>query len=67
MTTEIAHNVSEAAKGTAEVAEKIVDVIAAPRDRRASGRCWVSARALSDQSGHLKAEVEKFLNTVRAA
>ena len=68
VTTEIAHNVSEAAKGTAEVAEKIVDVNrGASATGTASGQVLGSARALSDQSGHLKAEVEKFLNTVRAA
>ncbi len=67
-TTEIARNVSEAAKGTAEVAEKIIDVNrGASATGAASGQVLGSARALSGESGHLKAEVEKFLNTVRAA
>jgi methyl-accepting chemotaxis protein len=68
VTTEIARNVGEAAKGTAQVAEKIVEVNrGASATGAASGQVLGSARALSDESGHLKAEVEKFLNTVRAA
>ena len=68
VTTEIARNVSEAAKGTAEVAEKIVDVNhGASATGAASGQVLGSARALSDESGLLKAAVEKFLDTVRAA
>ena len=67
-TTEIARNVSEAARGTAEVAEKIIDVNrGASATGAASGQVLGSARALSGESGHLKAAVEKFLNTVRAA
>jgi methyl-accepting chemotaxis protein len=68
VTTEIARNVGEAAKGTAQVAEKIIEVNrGASATGAASGQVLGSARALSDESGHLKAEVEKFLNTVRAA
>jgi methyl-accepting chemotaxis protein len=33
----------------------------------ASGQVLASARSLSGESNHLKAEVEKFLSTVRAA
>jgi methyl-accepting chemotaxis protein len=67
-TAEIARNVGEAAKGTAEVAEKITQVNrGASATGTASGQVLTSARSLSKESGHLKAEVEKFLNTVRAA
>jgi methyl-accepting chemotaxis protein len=67
-TAEIARNVSEAAKGTAEVAEKITRVNrGANATGAASGQVLASARSLSKESGHLKAEVEKFLDTVRAA
>jgi methyl-accepting chemotaxis protein len=67
-TAEIARNVGEAAKGTAEVDEKITQVNrGASATGTASGQVLTSARSLSKESGHLKAEVEKFLNTVRAA
>jgi methyl-accepting chemotaxis protein len=67
-TTEIARNVSEAAKGTAEVAEKITRVNqGASATGAASAQVLASARSLATESSSLKAEVEKFLNTVRAA
>jgi methyl-accepting chemotaxis protein len=67
-TAEIARNVSEAAKGTAEVAEKITQVnTGASSTGSASAQVLASARSLSSESGLLKTEVEKFLNTVRAA
>jgi methyl-accepting chemotaxis protein len=67
-TNKIARNVSEAAKGTAQVAEKITLVNrGASATGAASGQVLASARSLSKESGHLKAEVEKFLDTVRAA
>jgi len=67
-TTEIARNVGEAAKGTAEVADRITDVNrGANATGAASGQVLASARSLSSESRLLKAEVEKFLNTVRAA
>jgi methyl-accepting chemotaxis protein len=67
-TAEIARNVSEAAKGTAEVAEKITQVNrGASATGSASAQVLASARSLSNESGNLKTEVEKFLRTVRAA
>lgn len=67
-TAEIARNVSEAARGTVEVADKIAQVShGAGATGAASGQVLASARSLSSESGLLKAEVEKFLNTVRAA
>ena len=67
-TAEIARNVSEAAKGTVEVADKIAQVShGASATGAASGQVLASARSLSSESSRLKTEVEKFLNTVRAA
>ena len=67
-TAEIARNVSEAAKGTAEVAEKITHVNSgASSTGSASAQVLSSARSLSQESRSLRSEVEKFLNTVRAA
>jgi methyl-accepting chemotaxis protein len=67
-TSEIARNVSEAAKGTAEVAERIIQVNSgAGSTGSASAQVLASARSLSSESALLKAEVEKFLSTVRAA
>ncbi|HEU0147227.1 MAG TPA: methyl-accepting chemotaxis protein [Bradyrhizobium sp.] len=67
-TSEIARNVGEAAKGTAEVAEKITEVNRGASDTgTASSQVLESARSLSVQSSNLRAEVENFLNTVRAA
>jgi methyl-accepting chemotaxis protein len=67
-TQEIARNVGAAARGTAEVATNITEV-----DRRAgdtgsaSARVLSAAQSLSKESGRLKIEVEKLLDTVRAA
>jgi methyl-accepting chemotaxis protein len=67
-TTEIAHNVGEAAKGTADVAYKITEVNrGASATGSASAQVLTSARSLSQESRLLKTEVEKFLRTVRAA
>jgi methyl-accepting chemotaxis protein len=67
-TSEIARNVSEAAKGTAEVADKITQVNrGASATGSASAQVLTAARSLSTESGHLKTEVSRFLETVRAA
>jgi methyl-accepting chemotaxis protein len=67
-TSEIARNVQQAALGTAQVAHNIADVNrGASETGAASGQVLASARSLSQQSHHLKAEVQKFLKTVRAA
>src|SRR5260221_456404 len=67
-TQNIAGSVRAAASGTAEVANNIRN---AARDAKetgdTSGRMLNSAQALSSESLHLKAEVEKFLDRVRAA
>jgi len=67
-TQEIARNVSEAAKGTGQVATSISDVNrGAGETGVASSKVLSSAQSLSSESTHLRAEVEKFLSTVRAA
>lgn len=67
-TAEIARNVSEAAKGAVEVADKIAQVShGASATGSASTQVLASARSLSTESGRLKKEVAKFLDTVRAA
>jgi methyl-accepting chemotaxis protein len=67
-TSEIARNVQQAALGTAQVAHNIADVNrGASETGFASEQVLMSARSLSQQSHHLKTEVQKFLKTVRAA
>jgi methyl-accepting chemotaxis protein len=67
-TQEISRNVQQAAQGTAEVATSISSVSrGASETGTASTQVLASAQSLSQQSGHLKVEVEKFLTTIRAA
>jgi methyl-accepting chemotaxis protein len=67
-TQEISRNVQEAAKGTAQVATNIVSVNqGASETGSASAQVLSSAQSLSSESNHLKTEVQKFLQTVRAA
>jgi methyl-accepting chemotaxis protein len=67
-TQEISRNVQQAAQGTAQVATNITDVNrGASETGSASEQVLSSARSLSGESQHLKAEVDKFLSTVRAA
>jgi methyl-accepting chemotaxis protein len=67
-TSEISRNVVQAAQGTAQVASNITDVNrGAAETGSASEQVLSSARSLSSESHLLKAEVEKFLTTVRAA
>jgi methyl-accepting chemotaxis protein len=67
-TQEIARNVEQAAKGTAEVANNIVNVNRGANETgSASAQVLASARWLATESNHLKVEVRKFLDTVRAA
>lgn len=67
-TQEISRSVGEAAKGTAQVASSISEVHkGATETGLASGQVLASAQSLSHDTGYLKAEVEKFLATVRAA
>jgi methyl-accepting chemotaxis protein len=67
-TQEIARNVGEAAKGTAQVANNITDVNhGAAETGSASSQVLSSAQSLATESNRLKVEVQKFLETVRAA
>jgi methyl-accepting chemotaxis protein len=67
-TQEIARNVHQAATGTSQVVSNITDVNRGASDTgSASAQVLASAQSLSSESNNLKAEVEKFLLTVRAA
>jgi methyl-accepting chemotaxis protein len=67
-TQEIARNVQQAAKGTSEVVGNIVSVTqGAAETGSASAQVLASAQSLARESTHLKVEVNKFLETVRAA
>jgi methyl-accepting chemotaxis protein len=67
-TGEIARNVTEASRGTAQVANTIGDVNrGATATGSASTQVLSAARTLAGESKDLKSEVEKFLDTVRAA
>jgi methyl-accepting chemotaxis protein len=67
-TQEIVRNVGHAAQGTGAVTGIIVGVAdAADATDRAADRVLGAASDLSRQSGHLEAEVARFLATVRAA
>jgi len=65
---EIARNVQQAAHGTSQVASNVAVVNrGATETGTASAEVLSSARSLSKESGSLRAEVDKFLATVRAA
>jgi methyl-accepting chemotaxis protein len=67
-TQNIAKGVDAAASGTLDVAENIERVAqGAGETETTSGQMLVSAQALSEVSVHLRDEVEKFLDSVRAA
>jgi methyl-accepting chemotaxis protein len=67
-TQEISRNVHDAASGTAQVADNIGNVNrGAVETGSASTQVLSSAQSLATESNHLKAEVAKFLDTVRAA
>jgi methyl-accepting chemotaxis protein len=67
-TREIARNVQQAAKGTMEVSSNIADVQhGANETGSASSQVLSAAQSLSQDSNRLKHEVDRFLDTVRAA
>jgi methyl-accepting chemotaxis protein len=67
-TQEIARNVHQAAKGTAEVVDNIGDVNRGANETgTASSQVLNSAQALARESGSLRQEVERFVQMVRAA
>jgi methyl-accepting chemotaxis protein len=67
-TQEISRNVQRAAEGTTQVATNISDVQrGASETGTASSQVLSAAQSLSKESGRLKREVGKFMETVRAA
>ncbi len=67
-TQEIVRNVGQAAQGTGEVTSNIAGVAgAAAETGRAAGQVLDAASELSRQSEHLSGEVDRFLETIRAA
>jgi len=67
-TQEISRNVQQAAEGTQQVSSNITDVQrGATETGSASSQVLSAAQSLSRDSNHLKLEVGKFLDTVRAA
>jgi methyl-accepting chemotaxis protein len=67
-TQEISRNVQSAAEGTEQVSSNIIDVQrGAGETGSASAQVLSAAQALSSDSNRLKLEVDKFLNSVRAA
>jgi methyl-accepting chemotaxis protein len=67
-TQEISRNVQQAAQGTQQVSSNITDVQrGATETGSASSQVLSAAKSLSGDSGRLRAEVSKFLNSVRAA
>ena len=67
-TQEIVRNVAQAAAGTSEVTTNIAGVAgAADQTGAAASQVLASASELSRQSEHLSIEVNRFLETVRAA
>jgi len=67
-TQEISRNVQQAAEGTQQVSSNITDVQrGATETGSASSQVLSAAKSLSGDSGRLRAEVSKFLTSVRAA
>jgi methyl-accepting chemotaxis protein len=67
-TQEISRNVQRAAQGTSQVATNIADVQrGASETGGASSQVLSAAQSLSNESGRLKREVGKFMESVRAA
>jgi methyl-accepting chemotaxis protein len=67
-TQEISRNVQQAAEGTQQVSAGITDVRrGASETGSASTQVLSAAQSLSGDSNRLKVEVDKFLNSVRAA
>jgi methyl-accepting chemotaxis protein len=67
-TQAISANVQRAAKGTSQVVTHIADVNrGATETGSASAQVHSSAQSLANESNRLKLEVDKFLNTIRAA
>jgi methyl-accepting chemotaxis protein len=67
-TQEISRNAQQAARATTDVATNIVQVDqGATEIGSASAQVFAAAQSLANENNHLKLEVAKFLDTVRAA
>jgi methyl-accepting chemotaxis protein len=67
-TQEISRNVQKAAQGTTRVSSDIAEVQRGASDTgSASAQVLTAAQSLSIESSHLRTEVERFLDSVRAA
>jgi methyl-accepting chemotaxis protein len=67
-TQEIARNVQQSAQLSTQVASEVQEVSRGSSETSsASGQVLTAAQSLAGESDHLKREVEKFLDTVRAA
>jgi methyl-accepting chemotaxis protein len=67
-TQEISRNIQHAAQGTSQVSANIADVQhGASETGSASSQVHSAARSLSSESNRLRIEVDRFLNSVRAA
>jgi methyl-accepting chemotaxis protein len=67
-TQEIARNVQQAAHGTAQAAQNMAEVSRGANETgSASAQVLASAQSLSREGTSLRAEVDRFLSTVRAA
>jgi methyl-accepting chemotaxis protein len=67
-TQEIARNVQQSAELSTQVASEVTEVNRGSSETSsASGKVLTAAHSLAGESEHLKNEVERFLNTVRAA
>jgi methyl-accepting chemotaxis protein len=67
-TQEISRNAQQAARATTDVASNIVQVDrGATEIGSASSQVFAAAQSLASENNHLKLEVAKFLDTVRAA
>lgn len=67
-TQEISRNIQHAAEGTQQVSSNIAEVQhGATETGSASAQVHSAAKSLSSESNRLKLEVDKFLNSVRAA
>ncbi|MDA9433558.1 methyl-accepting chemotaxis protein [Bradyrhizobium sp. CCBAU 51627] len=67
-TLEISRNVQQAAQGTQQVSTNVIDVQrGAAEAGTASSQVLSAAQSLSSESNRLKSEVNKFLESVRAA
>ena len=67
-TTEVARNIQQTAQGTQEVTDNITGVtVAAQESSSAAVQVLSSANELAEQSAVLRTQMDRFLETVRAA